>query len=63
MSRPAQDTAAAPAAPATPSTALDSGRTDSGPGQPLMLQARGVRKSFGQLEVLRGIDMDVAAGE
>jgi polar amino acid transport system ATP-binding protein len=28
-----------------------------------MLRARNVRKSFGQLEVLRGIDMDVAAGE
>ncbi|EST21799.1 ABC transporter [Streptomycetaceae bacterium MP113-05] len=29
---------------------------------PMML-ARGVRKSFGPLEVLRGIDMEVAAGE
>jgi polar amino acid transport system ATP-binding protein len=28
-----------------------------------MMFARGVRKSFGSLEVLRGIDMEVAAGE
>src|SRR4051812_34371712 len=28
-----------------------------------MMLARGVRKSFGSLEVLRGIDMEVATGE
>lgn len=28
-----------------------------------MIKARGIRKSFGQLEVLRGIDLDIARGK
>jgi len=34
----------------------------TGDGQP-MVRAEGVRKSFGQIEVLKGIDLEVAAGE
>ncbi len=49
MSRPVTKDAPATAAPSS--------------GQVPMLRARGVRKSFGSLEVLKGIDMDVAAGE
>ncbi|MEI4872862.1 ATP-binding cassette domain-containing protein, partial [Klebsiella pneumoniae] len=34
-------------------------------GQPVgpVVSVRGLRKSFGKLEVLRGIDLDVHAGE
>ena len=35
----------------------------SGPEQPPMVSAQGVRKSFGALEVLKGITLDVRAGE
>ncbi len=49
----------------TPAATGTPGTTAPGPAEgdlPMML-ARGVRKSFGPLEVLRGIDMEVAAGE
>ena len=28
-----------------------------------MIQAKGIRRKFGQLEVLRGVDLEVGAGE
>jgi polar amino acid transport system ATP-binding protein len=41
----------------------DSGVTAGGGGIRPILQAHGVRKSFGAVEVLRGIDLDVQQGE
>ncbi|GGO49757.1 ATP-binding protein [Streptomyces daqingensis] len=48
--------------PLTPAAAT-AASASAASGQPPMLRARGVRKSFGSLEVLKGIDMDVGTGE
>jgi polar amino acid transport system ATP-binding protein len=44
-------------------TAVTPERTTSPEGATAVLEARGVQKSFGHLEVLKGIDLTVQAGE
>jgi ribose transport system ATP-binding protein len=39
-----------------------SSSTEDATGTPFMLRARGIRKSFGGVEVLHGVDLDIAGG-